>query len=377
MLKHAKLSRVRGVRRQHGSGPLAVINRNFMLKLDARSKSSNEISIGGDGNPSYDAKSITVLTGLEPVRVRPGMYIGNTGSRGLHQLIYEVIDNSVDEALAGHCSEISVVLNFDGSVTVTDNGRGIPCDMHPHSGKSSLETVLCVLHAGGKFGGESSGYRVSGGLHGVGVSVVNALSSSLSVSVYRDGFNHSMSFVRGKVASELAKVPLTDAASVRGTAITFTPDAEIFKVERTFDEKLLAKRFDELAYLNPGLKFTFIDQRQQGKSLTKEPQIFQHNGGISELLADLCKNQQSLHPKVPILTVKQMLRGISVEACLQWGAAGTDAGSAPEHILTFANNIHTHDGGTHLDGLRAAIAKTVNQFAKKVRKCVIIGACVV
>lgn len=199
----------------------------------------------------YGAEAITVLTGLEPVRKRPGMYIGTTGPKGLHHLVFEVVDNSIDEALAGHCDSISVSILPDNSVEVVDNGRGIPCAVHPATGKSSLETVLCVLHAGGKFGGDSSGYKVSGGLHGVGISVVNALSESLNVQVVRDGFVHEMSFARGVPVTEMQIRPAR-SDEPRGTRVVFKPDADIFKATTVFDADVLADRLDELAYLNAG-----------------------------------------------------------------------------------------------------------------------------
>lgn len=199
----------------------------------------------------YGTDAITVLTGLEPVRKRPGMYIGTTGPKGLHHLVFEVVDNSVDEALAGHCDTIHVTIHPDNSIEVRDNGRGIPCGLHPQTGKSSLETVLCVLHAGGKFGGEASGYQVSGGLHGVGISVVNALSEVLTVEVVRDGQWHAMSFSRGIPTTELQVRPAAPE-EIRGTRVHFKPDADIFKVTTEFDSETLATRLDELAYLNAG-----------------------------------------------------------------------------------------------------------------------------
>lgn len=211
----------------------------------------------------YDESSITVLEGLQPVRKRPGMYIGSTGTRGLHHLVYEIVDNSVDESLAGYCTEITIILNNDGSIEVSDNGRGIPCSVHPTTGKSTLETVLCVLHAGGKFGGEESGYKVSGGLHGVGISVVNALSEKLVVEVHRgDGNKFSMSFAEGTPTSDLITSAASDSKQ-RGTKVIFKPDPKIFKTTLDFDYDRLASRFDELAYLNAGLVLKFIDKRSK------------------------------------------------------------------------------------------------------------------
>jgi DNA gyrase subunit B len=318
----------------------------------------------------YGSQSITVLKGLEPVRLRPGMYIGSTGSRGLHHLVYEVVDNSVDEALAGHCTDINITLLDDGMVIVEDNGRGIPCEIHAATGKSSLETVLCVLHAGAKFGGESSGYSVSGGLHGVGISVVNALSERLSVTIYRDGFQHSMSFARGNPVTPLLSEKLpSEERSKRGTRILFKPDDLIFKSDRVFDDKVLAKRFDELSFLNPGLQFRLMDRRNG----TQTEKIFSHVGGISELLGELCKGKKSVHGKVPIITIFHKARpasgntkiakaGISVDVALQW----SEDSFSNENVLSFVNNINTIDGGTHVDGLRASLSKVVNQFARKV-----------
>lgn len=212
---------------------------------------------------AYDAGAITVLEGLEPVRKRPGMYIGSTGVKGLHHLVFEVIDNSVDEALAGHCTHISLTLHADGSVEVIDNGRGIPCSKHPTTGKSTLETVLCVLHAGGKFGGNESGYKVSGGLHGVGISVVNALSQELLVEVVRDNKHHSMKFSKGIPQNDIVIRDLIDSDPPRGTKVIFKPDPSIFKTTTSFNFDRLSSRLDELAYLNAGLNITFIDRRSK------------------------------------------------------------------------------------------------------------------
>lgn len=215
----------------------------------------------------YDAQAITVLEGLEPVRKRPGMYIGSTGQRGLNHLVFEVVDNSVDEALAGHCSHISVTLHNGGSVEVADNGRGIPCSLHPTTGKSALETVLCVLHAGGKFGGEDSGYKVSGGLHGVGLSVVNALSEDLKVEVVREKKVHKMAFSKGVPQTALIVTP-ADATATKGTKVWFKPDPTIFKTTTEFEFDKLASRMDELAYLNAGLTLTLTDTRSKASRAT-------------------------------------------------------------------------------------------------------------
>ena len=327
----------------------------------------------------YGAQSITVLEGLEPVRKRPGMYIGSTGSKGLHHLVYEVVDNSVDESLAGHCNEINVLLHSDNSVTVSDNGRGIPCEIHPSSGKSSLETVLCVLHAGSKFGGESSGYTVSGGLHGVGISVVNALSEELNVTVVRDGKRHVMNFEKGVPVTALSMSPSVPVAR-RGTTIRFKPDVSIFKTDQIFDVNTLSRRFDELAYLNPGLKIVMMDERNHGQDVESASESastqqrstntlsnttaieFKHDGGIAELVTELCKNKKNLHPSVPIISVQGAMKGVTVEVSLRW----SEDSYSQENIASFANNIRTGDGGSHVDGLKSAISKTVNQFARKV-----------
>jgi DNA gyrase/topoisomerase IV subunit B len=255
----------------------------------------------------YGSESITVLKGLEPVRKRPGMYIGSTGTRGLHHLVFEIVDNSVDEALAGHCTEIFVTMNGDGSIEVKDNGRGIPCARHAATGKSTLETVLCVLHAGGKFGGEASGYRVSGGLHGVGLSVVNALSDRLVVQVVRDDTYHSMEFSRGDPITELQVRPSLPHET-RGTSVVFKPDPTIFKTTLEFEFEKLAARLDELAYLNAGLTIHLVDNRPKakgddsslsGSSLAENVGVakkvtFRHDGGIKELVEVMCEGKAPL-----------------------------------------------------------------------------------
>jgi DNA gyrase subunit B len=356
----------------------------------------------------YDAQAITVLEGLEPVRKRPGMYIGSTGQRGLHHLVFEVIDNSVDEALAGHCTEISVTLHVDGTVEVQDNGRGIPCGMHPTTGKSALETVLCVLHAGGKFGGDESGYKVSGGLHGVGVSVVNALSEKLTVSVVRDGSFHTMNFAKGIPQSQLSKRPSEKDAS-RGTTVLFKPDPTIFKTTVDFEFDKLAARIDELAYLNAGLTINLIDRRTKAmrlkqaliKSQTEDDEgvvpgadekspfliksteveeveaevvvleedapprveVFRHDGGIKELIKVLCEGKTNLHPDVDVITISEERKGVTVEVSMRWSAD-----QYSDQITSFANGIRTSDGGSHLDGLKTAVTRTINSSARKVGK---------
>ncbi|WP_088239628.1 DNA topoisomerase (ATP-hydrolyzing) subunit B [Calothrix rhizosoleniae] len=307
---------------------------------------------------SYSADQIQVLEGLEPVRKRPGMYIGTTGPRGLHHLVYEVVDNSIDEALAGYCTHVEVNLNADGSVTVTDNGRGIPTDIHPQTGKSALETVLTVLHAGGKFGG--GGYKVSGGLHGVGVSVVNALSKSIEVTVWRDNKIHVQRYERGIPIDELQVKPLKEKRT--GTSVTFKPDEEIFTNTTEFDYITLAGRLRELAYLNAGVKITFTDNRLELiKSDVPKVETYEYKGGIQEYIAYLNRDKQALHED--IIYVQGERNQVQVEVSLQWC---TDAYS--DNVLGFANNIRTVDGGTHLEGLKAVLTRTMNNIARKRNK---------
>ncbi|MGD1906586.1 MAG: DNA topoisomerase (ATP-hydrolyzing) subunit B [Leptolyngbyaceae cyanobacterium] len=307
---------------------------------------------------NYGAEQIQVLEGLEPVRKRPGMYIGSTGPRGLHHLVYEVVDNAVDEALAGYCNDITVTLNSDGSVTVTDDGRGIPTDIHPQTGKSALETVLTVLHAGGKFGG--GGYKVSGGLHGVGVSVVNALSEWLEVTVWRNQQAHVQRFEQGVPVTELEVSP--DKSGRKGTQVSFKPDATVFTVTTEFDYDILAGRLRELAYLNAGVSITFTDARLELLKAT-EPKVlrFHYEGGIQEYVAYINKDKQPIHDE--IVYVQGEKDGVQVEVALQWCV---DAYS--DNLLGFANNIRTVDGGTHLEGLKAVLTRTLNNFARKRNK---------
>lgn len=339
----------------------------------------------------YDASAITVLEGLEPVRKRPGMYIGSTGIRGLHHLVFEVVDNSVDEALAGHCKHITVSLLKDGSVEVQDDGRGIPCSLHPTTGKSALETVLCVLHAGGKFGGDESGYKVSGGLHGVGISVVNALSASLVVQVVRDGKHHQMSFAQGRPTSDLVIRDIGSEDMKRGTRVIFRPDPLIFKSTVDFEFDRLAGRLDELAYLNAGLNITFIDKRprrmrevhsvdrtddetsapknkimilKEGDDLEGElpPRIenYYHEGGVKELIQKLCSDKSNLHPEVDVIYIKEEKKGVTVEVAMRWSKD-----QYTDSLIGFANGIRTSDGGSHLDGMKAAVTRTINASARK------------
>ena len=408
----------------------ARMNKNFPLFVSAKEK------LDGAIDTDYGASQITVLDGLEPVRKRPGMYIGSTGPDGLHHLVWEVVDNSVDEALAGHATFISTTINQDGSCTVVDDGRGIPTDLHPKTKISALETVLTVLHAGGKFEnqGGSGGYKVSGGLHGVGISVVNALSESVDVLVDRAGKGHSMRFERGlsvsaleskktsgaikdeDLAEELKDLKATKKIMKEedenrkttqdnlkllqtlqekretGTRVTFMPDIEVFKGEKgkpdiTFDPSRLKGRMNEMAYLNAGLVLALKDQR--GKKSKTE--VFYHAGGLAEYAQELCKNKAALFPapkrkKKASNVDSNPLEGllsddgqtilasgstdpdkdgnrISVTVAMRWSSD-----MYTESILSFCNNIRTRDGGSHTDGIKACLTKTVNRMSKKVGK---------
>jgi DNA gyrase subunit B len=302
-----------------------------------------------NGKSSYDAQDITVLEGLEAVRKRPGMYIGSTGQRGLHHLIYEVMDNSVDEALAGEADMVEITIHPDNRVTVTDNGRGIPVDMHEKEGRPAAEVVLTVLHAGGKFG-DGGGYKVSGGLHGVGVSVVNALSERLDLTVWRDGYEHTQSYERGTPMAPLERGAETDR---RGTSITFLPDLEIFETIE-YDYSVLEQRFREMAFLTRGLKITFEDHRGETKRVE-----FQYDGGIRDFVAFLHSQgtKDPLHKKV--IYIEDDGDVGEVEVAMQWNQ------SYQESLLSFANNINTHEGGSHLSGFRSALTRTINAYARE------------
>jgi DNA gyrase subunit B len=292
----------------------------------------------------YDASSIKVLEGLEAVRVRPAMYIGSTGSMGLHHLVYEVVDNSIDEAQAGYCKNVDVVIHLDNSVTVVDDGRGIPVDWHPTENRPAAEVVLTMLHAGGKF--ENSAYKVSGGLHGVGVSVVNALSERLEVEIWRDGGHFRQEYERGKPASEFRRVGDT---ARRGTKITFKPDPQIFE-ELVFTYETLVQRLRELAFLNKGVRITVRDERDEKPRETE----FLYEGGIIEFVAHLNKARSTLHPK-PIYLEGES-EGVILEIAMQWNDTYN------ETIYTFANSINTIEGGTHLVGFKTALTRTINAY---------------
>ena len=295
---------------------------------------------------NYTGENIRVLEGLEAVRLRPGMYIGSTSQRGLHHCVYEIVDNSIDESLAGYCKHIKVTLNKDESVTVEDDGRGIPVDIKPESGKSALEIVHTVLHAGGKFG--DGGYKVSGGLHGVGASVVNALSEKMVVEVSRDGYVHRQEYMRGEPTGPVEKIRETEKT---GTKSTFWPDPEIFKETIVMDRDVISNRLREMAFLNKGLKITFIDAK------TEKEEVFHYEGGIGSYVEFLNKNKNVMFEK-PVYMDKTV-DGIAVEIALQY----TDAYN--ESVLSFANNINTHQGGTHLTGFRNAITRVLNDYARK------------
>ncbi|HEM3702099.1 TPA: DNA topoisomerase (ATP-hydrolyzing) subunit B [Streptococcus suis] len=296
----------------------------------------------------YDASQIQVLEGLEAVRMRPGMYIGSTSKEGLHHLVWEIVDNSIDEALAGFASKIEVFIEPDNSITVVDNGRGIPVDIQEKTGRPAVETVFTVLHAGGKFGG--GGYKVSGGLHGVGSSVVNALSTQLDVHVYKNGQVYFQEYKRGEVVADLKVVGETDRS---GTTVHFTPDPEIFTETTEFDFSKLNKRIQELAFLNRGLNLSITDKRD-GLEQTKE---YHYEGGIASYVEYLNENKDVIFD-TPIYTEGEM-DDITVEVAMQYTT------SYHENVVSFANNIHTHEGGTHEQGFRTALTRVINDYAKK------------
>ncbi|PWX37964.1 DNA topoisomerase (ATP-hydrolyzing) subunit B [Clostridium perfringens] len=298
-------------------------------------------------NQNYDASQIQVLEGLEAVRKRPGMYIGSTSSRGLHHLVYEIVDNSIDESLAGYCKNIKVYIHKDNSVTVVDDGRGMPVGIHPKMGKPTVEVIMTVLHAGGKFGG--GGYKVSGGLHGVGASVVNALSELCEVIVTRDGYVWKQSYKRGAVLTGLEKIGEAEGS---GTKVHFKPDHEIFE-ETEYDFEILSQRLRELAFLNKGINITLIDEREDE---VKE-EVYHYEGGIKSFVSYLNRNKEVLHDE-PIY-VEGLKDGIAVEVSLQYHDGFN------ENIFTFANNIDTVEGGTHLAGFKTALTRVMNDYGRR------------
>ena len=309
---------------------------------------SEEIKDTQEKMQEYDASQIQVLEGLEAVRLRPGMYIGSTAKEGLHHLVWEIVDNSIDEALAGFAKHIQVYIEKDNSITVVDDGRGIPVDIQEKTGRPAVETVFTVLHAGGKFGG--GGYKVSGGLHGVGSSVVNALSTQLDVHVHKNGQIYFQEYRRGEVVADLEVVGTTD---LTGTTVHFTPDPEIFTETTEFDFAKLDKRIQELAFLNRGLQLSIVDKRE-GLEQTKD---YHYEGGIASYVEYLNENKDPIF-ETPIYTDGEMDE-ITVEVAMQYTT------SYHENVVSFANNIHTHEGGTHEQGFRTALTRVINDYAKK------------
>ena len=303
----------------------------------------------------YDASAITVLEGLDAVRKRPGMYIGSTGERGLHHLVYEVVDNSVDEALAGRCDNIDIVLQKDGGLRVTDNGRGIPVDMHPIEKRPAVEVVLTVLHAGGKFGG--GGYSVSGGLHGVGVSVVNALSATLRVDIRRDGYNWTQTYKLGVPQADLERLAPTEET---GTTVTFWPSEDIFETTE-YSFETLSTRFREMAFLNKGLTISMRDERAGHVDESGEPvQVtYKYDGGITDFVRHLNSTKGTTHKSIIEFDAEDTNAKISLEVAMQWNAGFS------ESVYTFANTINTQEGGTHEEGFRASLTTLVNKFGEE------------
>jgi DNA gyrase subunit B len=302
-----------------------------------------------DGSGTYDAQDITVLEGLEAVRKRPGMYIGSTGVMGLHHLVYEVVDNSVDEALAGYCTKVSVTVHPDNSVTVVDDGRGIPVAIMEKEGLPAVQVVLTVLHSGGKFG-DGGGYKVSGGLHGVGVSVVNALSEQLHVEIRRDGHTYTQDYARGVPQTELIEGDKLPSGAPTGTTVTFLPDADVFET-LDFDFLTLEERLRETAFLTRGLEISIVDERADGHSAT-----FRYEGGIEDFVSYLNENKETVHRKV-IFFAGESDEG-AAEIAMQWNSSYQDS------IHSFANNINTREGGSHMSGFRSALTRTLNKYAR-------------
>jgi len=307
---------------------------------------SFEIDSFNENGSAYNAEQIEILEGLEAVRKRPGMYIGSTSSRGLHHLVYEIVDNSIDEAMAGYCDDIQVTIHEGNGITVKDNGRGIPVDIHPKMGKPTVEVCLTVLHAGGKFNNEA--YKVSGGLHGVGMSVVNALSVNLRVVVKKDGKKYTQEYSRGKAITELQEIGTYKGSS--GTLIFFQPDPEIFE-DTTFDFEILAHRLKELSFLNKNVTITLCDER------TNTKEIYKNSGGLTDFVKSLNKNKDPLHPKPIVFEVNR--DNIQVEIALQYNDSYT------ENLFSYANNINTTEGGTHEAGFKAALTRVINDYARK------------
>ena len=299
-------------------------------------------------NKHYDSSDIQVLEGLEAIRKRPGMYIGTTGEKGLHHLVWEIVDNSIDEALAGYCDVIEISIGKENTITVKDNGRGIPVGIHPKTGISTVETVFTVLHAGGKFGG--GGYKVSGGLHGVGASVVNALSEWLEVTVYKEGNVYYEKFSNGGKSKEPLKIINSCSENRTGTTVTFKPDPEIFEETTIFNYDTLKQRIRELAFLNKGLKLVLIDEREDNKK-----DEFVYEGGIAEYVKMINSNKNPIHDT--ILDVSGIENDISIEVALQYNESYSSS------IYSFVNNINTHEGGTHEDGVRLALTRVLNKYA--------------
>ncbi len=309
-----------------------------------------------ESSENYNGSEIQVLEGLEAVRKRPGMYIGSTGPRGLHHLVYEVVDNSVDEALAGFCDHIQVTIHQDNSITVVDNGRGIPVDKHPKEKIPTVEVVLTILHAGGKFGG--GGYKVSGGLHGVGISVVNALSKRVEVQVRRDGKEYAISFERGKTVEKLHEI---GTSKHDGTTVTFWPDPEVFTETTVYDYQTLQARFREMAFLNKGLKIELTDERAtvapvDGEAVSYRTEVFKFDNGLIDFVKFINEGKETLNK--PIYFAADNADG-TVEIAMQWSTS-----YSTNSVMAFANNINTHEGGTHLEGFKQGLTRTLNEYAR-------------